>query len=1472
MVDGFPMSQNDFSAKSNVGNLIPSSRQGPLPSSTAALRMKDITAPHIQSFNYMLDEGLAKAIADIPHRELKLSSGDTLHFWVEDAMIGKPMKSALDGQASDPRLFPAECRERGMTYAAPLAVTIARRINNEDDVVRVQAKLGDIPIMVGSNRCHLAGLTPSELVGVGEEATEYGGYFICNGIERLVRMLQLSKRNYPMAITRSAYTNRGPLYSNKGVVMRCTRSDQSSVTIVLHYLTDGSATVRFTVKKQEFFLPVILVLKALIPTTDREIYERILAGDVGNTYLSDRIFMLLRDAKRLGDVLSSRESALAYLGGRFRMVLDVPESWTDVQVGQALLDRYILVHLNPSETRDKFNLLLLMLRKLYAFVAGSVTEDNADALSNHEIMLSGHFLLNVIKEKIYEFTQGVAESMRKEDSLAQRQAAARAKSRAAKASGDGEAVTTGEKKLLAIKAISPVDVHDLTYFRKIMDRQPSVGRRIYQLMATGNLVSSSGLDLMQVSGYTVVADKLNYLRFSAHFRSVHRGQFFTEMKTTTVRKLLPDNWGFFCPVHTPDGGLCGLLNHLTTPATITSFPLNESNFLELTEKAAADAKKRASKATAATQAPPSLSSALTALLVALGMDPFPSTGGVLPATYMPVILDGKLLGGAPPHTVYRISRAIRRAKALTGGVKAIPESLNAGTMPFQPDAILNLSRAAVLGLSNPDTVPGSRVPARGRNILGRPQPQVAGGEGMDGAASADAALSIGLPELGAIGVVPPSMEVAFVPPAWWDVEVDPHIQDDAKARVRAAMVSFIANKTSCGKEFFDADGQMKEDAVNNKKSKGTGTGLPWDDDPVPPTKLVGPYPGLFLSTAPQRLVRPVIQLDTGLVELISPLEQPFMDIAVTAEDIEVNLHRQLKVREAEKALAKKDKKKDKKKSKKHAANDSDSDSDGEEVEPPILYTHIEVSALSILSELASLTPFSDMNQSPRNMYQCQMAKQTMGTPSHALSHRTDSKIYRLLTPQAPLVQNKLQREFGLDDYPNGTNACVAVISYTGYDLEDACIINKSSFERGMGWTSVYKNLDFDLTRDRSAEDSTRFLFHNTYLKGEQRVRLMPTANADQDAATAPTSLAVRPGDKVCPTLDEDGLPPIGLKLREGDPMYCYLDTVTGTHKIARHNDSEPAYVEEVRIMGPVGTSNAAANEGIRKIGIKLRYDRRQVVGDKFASRAGQKGVLSFLWPQHDMPFTDSGMTPDIIINPHAFPSRMTVGMLVESMAGKVGALSGKFQDSTPFRFDDNHSALEHFGEQLARAGYAYHGTETMTSGITGETLGVEIYYGVVYYQRLRHMVNDKAQVRSTGPINPLTRQPVKGRKRGGGIRFGEMERDALLAHGASFLLNDRLHNSSDRHVALVCKSCGSILSPFSAPAPITTLSLDKKKALSVPIGDASQQQRVRREAKCGPCGEKAEIYAIPMPYVFRYLANELAGMGVRIRLEVGEAH
>jgi hypothetical protein len=917
--------------------LYPSGRAGPLPGKAATTKLNDLSQPLIESFNFLLDDGLQLAVADLPRRTIAVSTGESMELWLENVSIGKPTKPS----GTDPRLFPSECRELGLTYAAPLTATVCRSMEGTAETVRIPVRLGDVPIMVRSSRCHLAGLSPAELVGVREEAVEFGGYFLCNGIERILRMLQIPKRNYPMAITRSAYTNRGPLYSDKGIVIRCARPDQSSVTLALHYLTDGSCTVRFAVNKQEFFLPVVLVLYACADTSDRDIYERVLAGETGNTYLSDRVLMLLRDAKKLGPALASRAAARAYLGARFRAVLDVKPSISDAEAGQELLDRYVLVHLEPRAAGgpEKAALLLLMLRKLYGFVAGRVGEDNADALCNQELLLGGTLLLTMLKEKLYEYTLGVAGAIKKEDDAYVRSVRLRGEARererereaeemaggagaAASRSGDdllsvaagstatgrtgvtGRTTASGSTRSREARAAQPVALADVTFLRRILDRQPEPGRRVTYLISTGNLISSSGLDQMQITGYTVVADKINFLRFTTHFRSVHRGQFFTTMKTTTVRRLLPENWGFLCPVHTPDGGPCGLLNHLAAPCTVTAHPMNEEDYSAVA--------KRASKGG---KVPSSVKDALTTLCVSLGMTPHAALGSVMPANELPILLDGRVLGSAPPHTAHAISRALRRGKALTVGVRAGLDRVGTGTVPGQEEDVARLVRAAVLGRTASRV--GSAV-AAAVDEEGEPSPPAVG-------------LLSSLPGLCGSIPVPPSMEVAFLPPSWWEAEVDGAITDGAVAAARTARVALFEARA---KEAAAKEEQSDEDEGGKDRAG------PADDDAAPPTRVLGVFPGLFLSTAPSRPVRPVLQLDTGCVELLSPLEQPFMDIAVWPRDM------------AEVVQT--------------AGSKGKGKGGGM---PSGTYTHIELSPMAMLSEVAAMTPFSDMNQSPRNMYQ-----------------------------------------------------------------------------------------------------------------------------------------------------------------------------------------------------------------------------------------------------------------------------------------------------------------------------------------------------------------------------------------------------------------------------------------------------------------------------------------------------------------------
>ena len=1238
------------------GQRIPSYADG-FVQDKARTKLSHLVAPHVDSFNYFLNSGLDAAMEDLPAQDMKLMDGPFLKFSVEGAKVGFPRKGDYSSK-TDSMMTPRECRERGLTYAGGLQVRIAAEIQgaNEDGEPtegttrhEFTVNLGNLPIMVKSEHCNLYGKTPEQLTKLGEEANEVGGYFIMNGIERVIRLLQVPRRNFPAAIERGSYANRGKNYSNYGVSMRCVRPDQTSVTLTLHYLATGAVTLRFVLRKQEFLLPVGIVLKALGGLNDKEIYDRILQDDLANTFLTSRVEVLLRDSKQFKAY--SKQDCLIFIGSLFRSMIGASPRMSDERAGHELLRRYVLVHTNSLS--EKTECLLHMTRKLYAFAEGKCQQDNQDALCNHELLLPGHLYTMYVKEKVEELILKVRQTIQRDFRI-------------------NKTRTVGQ-------------MQTSIYFQKILDRmgKESAGKAVGTFLSTGNVVSSSGMDLSQVSGFTIVAERLNYLRYMSHFQSVHRGQYFTTMKTTAVRKLLPESWGFLCPVHTPDGSPCGLLNHLARNCILVSFPTDErmpngpDGPIAAVESDAVVAQGLH----------------LRQLLVSLGMRPCGLSGGdgqgIPHHGAMPVCVDGVPVGSLA-HGQAKEFVALLRILKITGR-----------SVAMGPDSAATRSVSSVTTNETAST------------------PTSSGASSFGGGAS-PAALRLDN-----------TIEVAY-----------------------------------CPRSMIEG---------------GAGGGV---------------YPGIYLFTSPARMLRPVLHLGLRKVEYIGPMEQVFMDIACTKRDIIEGVT-----------------------------------------------THLELEASAMLSHVASMTPFSDYNQSPRNMYQCQMGKQTMGTPAHALRHRTDNKLYRIQNPQAPIVQNATQREYQMDEYPQGTNAIVAVIAYTGYDMEDAMIINKGSFDRGFGDGCMYKTIVVDLALER---------------KRLGQMDAMPELKFCNVKAPPLGSVSDLAGEKYYGNLDIDGLPLEGDSVEYGDPIACYVDESTGDCHVTKHKEAERAHVQTVRVLGSDGsTKGSGSAPGIRKVTITLRFPRRPIIGDKFSSRHGQKGTLSVLWPQEDMPFTESGMSPDILINPHAFPSRMTIGMLLESMAGKAAALHGFYADSSPFQFHEQHKAVDFVGEQLKASGYHYYGSEPLYSGIHGTVMKADIFIGVVFYQRLRHMVSDKAQVRNTGAVMGLTRQPVKGRKKGGGIRLGEMERDALLSHGASFCLHDRLMNCSDKHLARVCQTCGGLLSVRHMPRRVDRV---------------SSQDTGHLEAKftCSTCNSSKGIRKIHLPYIYRYLTNELAGMGIKLSLKLSE--
>ncbi|KAL4859361.1 DNA-directed RNA polymerase I subunit 2 [Chlorella vulgaris] len=1179
--------------------------------------LEALAQPHIDSYDYFLGEGMQHVIDNMEGIEIENPLTKTRHrFWFENPAVSRPIREDVGAAAAgDQRLFPRECREAGTTYKAPFTCDLVYQVEGMPEQ-RLSKRLGSLPIMLKSKNCYLRNMTRRELVGRKEESNEFGGTFICNGIERIIRMLVQNRRHYILGLRRSAYHKRGPAFTEMATMIRCVRPDESSLTNRCHYLADGSCVFALTIRRAEYFVPAGILLKCFLEVSDRELYDKLVGSVAPNSghssFVAERVELLLRQAHQFG--LHTRAQCVEYLGNLFRAVLDAPARKTDHQVGEQLLRELLLIHLD--QPADKLQLVVQMLLKLYALADHQCSEDNPDALTHHEALLPGHLLLKFLREQL-ETALEVFKAMVKRDIESRPEV---------------------------------VNLQSEQYIRKVADRMQDVGAKFEYLLNTGNLVSRSGLDMSQSTGYL------------SHFRSIHRGAYFAELRTTTVRKLLPESWGFLCPVHTPDGSPCGLLNHFTAACRVVT---HES------------------------EAPDELLTATLRVLGALGMVPI---APVLPSPPAPghlcVQLDGRVVG----HVRASLAGAmVAHLRAIKAANLAAEEQLTPG--------------ATVLPVHDEERL------------------------------------------------LPSHTEVVHIP-----------------------------------------------------------------------YEVGAPYPGIFIFTQAARMIRPVKQIASGAAEMIGGLEQNTMSIRMP--------------------------------------------DGGEGGTKGLRFTHTEFHTRSMLSVVASLTPYSDFNQSPRNMYQCQMAKQTMGTPCQALTHRTDNKMYRIQTPQTPIARTKRYEQYCMDEFPNGTNAVVAVLAYTGYDMEDAMILNKSSVERGFAHAYLYKTETVDLREDKGKD--IQFQVDSAAARRKvpvgQRVRpegafgdTFPQVIPSTPDSEAVKTKGVQPEGphKAAELIDSDGLPHIGAAIWPGQPYTATMDKLTGKSGGSKLKGEETAVVDQVSIIG------SSKDKGIRQANIKLRFNRNPVIGDKFASRHGQKGVLSRLFDDVDMPFCEAtGIRPDLLINPHAFPSRMTIGMLIESLVSKTGALTGKFADASPFQSSDAGQPVDHpsqYGAMLEEAGFTRNGGEVMISGVTGEPFPVDIYVGLVYYQRLRHMVLDKFQVRSTGPINPLTRQPIKGRKFGGGIRFGEMERDSLLAHGAAYLLHDRLHSCSDYHVMDVCANCGLLISTVNIPQAASDV-----MGVRATSGDSGG----RGMTVCRLCESGKYVERVALPYVFKYLVSELAAMNIRCSLDV----
>ena len=484
------------------------------------------------------------------------------------------------------------------------------------------------------------------------------------------------------------------------------------------------------------------------------------------------------------------------------------------------------------------------------------------------------------------------------------------------------------------------------------------------------------------------------------------------------------------------------------------------------------------------------------------------------------------------------------------------------------------------------------------------------------------------------------------------------------------------------------------------------------------------------------------------------------------------------------------------------------------------YTHCEIHPSTIFSVVASCVPFPDHNQAPRNTYQCAMGKQAMGVYATNYDMRMDKTAYVLNYPTRPLVDTRVMNFIHLNNIPSGTQIHVAIMTHTGYNQEDSVLINKGSIDRGLFLATIYhteKDEDKNIIRDeiiRCKPDpaKTKGIKFGNYNK----------LNND----------GFIPENELVENRDVIIAKTIPIKENRNDPT----KTIKYEDQSKTFRTTEETYIDK-NYTGRNG-------DGYNFAKVRIRALRKPNLGDKFSSRHGQKGTVGNIIPECDMPFTKNGLKPDIIINPHAIPSRMTIGQLKETLLGKVILELGMFGDGTSF----GNLEVKTICDELLKLGYESYGNEIMYNGLTGDQIETAIFIGPVFYQRLKHMVSDKQHSRSIGPMVNLTRQPAEGRSRDGGFRIGEMERDVMIAHGMTRFCKERMYDVSDKYNVHVCKKCG-LIACYN----------DGQKNKMYSKADFTKYY-------CKTCDNRSHFSKVDIPYAYKLLSQELQTINVVPRI------
>ena len=498
------------------------------------------------------------------------------------------------------------------------------------------------------------------------------------------------------------------------------------------------------------------------------------------------------------------------------------------------------------------------------------------------------------------------------------------------------------------------------------------------------------------------------------------------------------------------------------------------------------------------------------------------------------------------------------------------------------------------------------------------------------------------------------------------------------------------------------------------------------------------------------------------------------------------------------------------------------------------YTHHEIHESTIFGVMSNLIIFPENNPVTRNSFSCGQSKQACSMYHTNYQLRMDKTAVVLNYGQTPLVKSKYLDYINHEENPYGENAIVAIMCFTGYNVEDAILINEGALQRGLFRTTYFSTYEAHEEKEVRGSETNEKTFGNV----EQNAKI----------------IGLKPGYDYS-LLDENGLIPENVEVNDKTILVGMSSNIP--NKPTRQDISKTTKKGQVGMVDKSFMTDSEEGQRIAKI--RLREERIPAIGDKMASRAGQKGTIGMIIPEADMPFTKDGIRPDLVINPHALPSRMTIGQIVECIVGKACAKHGCFGDCTAFY--NRESKIGMFGELLTHHDFHSSGNEILYDGMSGKQLETEIFIGPTYYMRLKHMVKDKINYRARGPRTNLTRQPVSGRANDGGLRIGEMERDAVISHGAALFLSESMMERGDKYQMAVCNKSGMIAIYNPARELLLSPMIDGPVQYTGSLNVSNEDIQVSQITRYG-----RDFSIVSVPYSFKLLIHELQGMNIRLSL------